>query len=287
MSTNRYDLVFEDLQRLRKNAKLLYVSTAKFDGDWHSVPHTHACAELFYVVGGSGQFQIGDAFYPVSANDLVVVNSQVVHTETSLNASPMEYVVLGVENLELNRTDKPNEQFCILSMGAAASDSQNYLHAILREIENKAPGYETISQELLNILVVLIVRQLDFKATLSPAAGHNSKEGALIRRYIKEHFRENISLDMLAKIAHVSKHHLSHTFTKEYGISPISYLLSLRIQESRELLSTTNYPLSHIARVAGFSSPSYFSQRFRLAEGMSPAQYRQKFRKRITDENQT
>lgn len=284
MSTNRYDLTSEDLQSFRKNAKLLYISTAKFGGDWHSVPHTHSCAELFFVVGGSGQFRIGDAFYPVTSGDLVIVNSQVVHTETSLNASPMEYIVMGVENLELSRTDKPDEHFCIVSLESNAAEVHTYLKAILKEIDTKAMGHEAICQELLNVLVILIMRHLNSTATLSPSPGHNSKEGALIRRYIKEHFRENLDLDTLAQIAHVSKYHLSHTFTKEYGISPISYLLSLRMQESRELLRTTNYPLSHIARVAGFSSPSYFSQRFRQAEGMSPAQYRQKYRVKSTED---
>ena len=284
MSTNRYDLASEDLQRFRKSAKLLYISTAKFGGDWHSVPHTHSCAELFYVVGGSGQFRIGDEYYPVAGGDLVVVNSQVVHTETSLNANPMEYIVLGVENLELSRTDKPDEHFCIINLENAASEALGYLKTILKEIDVKAMGYETVCQELLNVFVVLVMRQLNFTATLTPSPGHNSKEGALIHRYIREHFRENLDLDTLAQIAHVSKYHLSHTFTKEYGISPISYLLSLRMQESRDLLRTTNYPLSHIARVAGFSSPSYFSQRFRQAEGMSPAQYRQKFRVKSIEE---
>ena len=196
----------------------------------------------------------------------------------------MEYIVLGVENLELNRTDKPDEHFCIINLDNNANEALGYLKTILKEIDVKAMGYETVCQELLNVLVVLIMRQLNFSATLAPSPGHNSKEGALIRRYIKEHFRENLDLDMLAEIAHVSKYHLSHTFTKEYGISPISYLLSLRMQESRDLLRTTNFPLSHIARVAGFSSPSYFSQRFRQAEGMSPAQYRQKFRVNSTEE---
>ncbi|MEG0441330.1 MAG: AraC family transcriptional regulator, partial [Oscillospiraceae bacterium] len=37
-------------------AKLLYISTARYGGDWHSMMHSHACTELFYVVGGMGQF---------------------------------------------------------------------------------------------------------------------------------------------------------------------------------------------------------------------------------------
>ena len=69
-----------------------------------------------------------------------------------------------------------------------------------------------------------------------------------------------------------------HAFSREYGISPINYLISRRIQESRYLLSTTDHSLSQIAHMLGFSSPSYFSQSFRKLSGMSPMEYRKQQR---------
>ena len=95
---NKYELIQGNF--LRKTAKLLYVSSAKYGGDWHSVQHTHNCSELFYVIEGQGQFLIENQTYPVSVNDLVIVNPNVLHTEVSLNASPLRYIVLGVEGLE-------------------------------------------------------------------------------------------------------------------------------------------------------------------------------------------
>ena len=83
-----------------------------------------------------------------------------------------------------------------------------------------------------------------------------------------------MNLDQLAQIASLNKYHLSHIFTRDYGISPINYLLSLRIRESRMLLRSTDHTLAQIAQLVGFSSPSYFSQSFRKATGISPAQYR-------------
>ena len=78
---------------------------------------------------------------------------------------------------------------------------------------------------------------------------------------------------MLAEVAHVNKYHLSHTFQREYGISPISYLITRRIREGRHMLENTSYSLSQIAHSIGFSSPSYFSQSFRKA-----AEYRKRAR---------
>ena len=44
--------------------------------------------------------------YPVSANDLIIVNANVPHTEISLGDSPLAYIALGVEGLELSVSDK-------------------------------------------------------------------------------------------------------------------------------------------------------------------------------------
>ena len=65
-----------------------------------------------------------------------------------------------------------------------------------------------------------------------------------------------------------------HAFRKAYGTSPINYLISRRIQESRFLLTNSNHSLSQIARILGFSSLSYFSQSFHRTEGVSPMEYR-------------
>ena len=95
-----------------------------------------------------------------------------------------------------------------------------------------------------------------------------------MRRYIETHFKETLTLDNLAAVAHVSKYYLAHAFSREYGTSPINYVLSCRIQESLRLLSETHMSLSQIAGILGFSSPSYFSQSFRRIKGLSPMAYR-------------
>ena len=87
------------------------IASAKYGGDWHSVPHTHNHAELFYIIGGKGQFLINDTLYPVNTNHLVIINPNVTHTEVSLNAQPLEYIVLGVDGIELSINDSTNGQF--------------------------------------------------------------------------------------------------------------------------------------------------------------------------------
>ena len=277
MSNNNYE--FMQGNSLKKTAKLLYISSAKYGGDWHSIQHTHNCSELFYVIEGQGQFLIENETYPVSVNDLVIVNPNVSHTEVSLNASPLKYIVLGVEGLELTATNGSNNtNFCIINFKNLRENILLCLQNMLTEIENKHPGYDIVCQDLMEILIVLLGRQTNFATILSPISKKTSRLCGSSKRYIDTHYQENITLDQLAEVCHVSKYHLAHAFTEEYGISPINYLISKRISEAEHLLKTTDFSLSLISSTTGFSSSSYFAQIFRKQKGMSPTEFRKSSR---------
>ncbi|MCQ4865778.1 helix-turn-helix transcriptional regulator [Pseudoflavonifractor phocaeensis] len=275
MSTNRYEMKLSGSSPVDRSAtKLLYVSTAKYGGDWHSLLHTHACTEIFYVVGGVGQFKIEELTLPVTVDDMVIVNPNVEHTEVSLNASPLEYIVMGVEGLEFAAGEDGDGRYSMVNFHGGREDVLHYLRGMLHEIETKSAGYDVVCQDLLEVLIIRLMRRTDFSLTPAPPRKRASKECAAVRRYIDSHFKENITLDLLAETAHVNKYYLVHTFSREFGVSPINYLISRRIQESRYLLSDTDHSLSQISHMLGFSSPSYFSQSFRKLEGVSPMEYR-------------
>lgn len=269
----------------RNKVKLLYVSTAKYGGDWHSTLHTHACTEIFYVVGGSGKFNIEGKLLPVTTDDMVIVNPNVEHTEVSYNKRPLEYIVLGVEGLEYSAGEDADERWFMTNMQNAREALLHALREMLREIEYKAVGYELICQDLLEVLILRLMRHaglqfLPTKTEHRKPGRKPSKECAAVRHYIDNHFKENINLDMLSELVHLNKYYMVHSFTKEYGISPINYLISRRIEESKYLLSDTDHSLSQISHMLGFSSPSYFSQSFRRLEGMSPMEFRRSSRSR-------
>ncbi len=269
----------------RNKVKLLYVSTAKYGGDWHSTLHTHACTEIFYVVGGSGKFNIEGKLLPVTTDDMVIVNPNVEHTEVSYNKRPLEYIVLGVEGLEYSAGEDADERWFMTNLQNAREALLHALREMLREIEYKAVGYELICQVLLEVLILRLMRHaglqfLPTKTEHRKPGRKPSKECAAVRHYIDNHFKENINLDMLSELVHVNKYYMVHSFTKEYGISPINYLISRRIEESKYLLSDTDHSLSQISHMLGFSSPSYFSQSFRRLEGMSPMEFRRSSRSR-------
>ena len=273
MSSERYDIDVRN--SLRETAKLLYVTTAKYGGDWHSVQHTHNCSELFYVIEGNGQFLIENKTYPVSGNDLVIINPNVLHTELSLNASPLRYIVLGVEGLELkdNSSEYENSNFRIINLNNIKDNILLYLQNMLHEMEAQSPGHEIICQ------IVLLGRQTNFSTTFTPVNKKTSRLCGSTKRYIDNHYKETITLEVLAEQNHVSKYYLVHAFTQEFGISPINYLISRRIREAEHLLANTDLSLSTISSTAGFSSASYFAQIFKRQKGVTPREYRKESKK--------
>jgi AraC-like DNA-binding protein/mannose-6-phosphate isomerase-like protein (cupin superfamily) len=277
MSRSHYSLDQDNSFTIRGTAKLLNAARARYGGDWHSVPHTHNHLELFYIVGGKGQFLIQDQLYPVNANNLVIINPNVTHTEVSLNAQPLEYIVLGIGGVELATNDSSNGQFNILDHFESVEIS-GCLRNILREMEQKNTGYEDVCQAYMEILIIRLMRST---ALAVPSESHvvsTNRQCAAVRRYIDLHFKESLTLEQLAEEAHMNKFYLSHTFKKEYGISPINYMISKRIEESKYLLAETDLSLSQISQLLGFSSLSYFSQVFRKTQEISPMEYRQSVR---------
>lgn len=274
MSRSHYAVDKELSYTIRGTAKLLNVASAKYGGDWHSVPHTHNHVELFYIIGGKGQFLINDDLYPVNTNHLVIINPNVIHTEVSLNAQPLEYIVLGIDGIELSINDTANGQFCILDHFESV-DISSSLRNILREMEMKQPGYEDVCQAFMEILIIRLMRSTGLSVPNGIPSVSSHRQCAAIRRYIDLHFKESLTLDLLAEEAHINRHYLSHAFKREYGISPINYMISRRIEESKYLLTETDLSLSQISQLLGFSSLSYFSQVFRKSQSIPPIEYRQ------------
>ena len=276
MSTARFAISHAPAPR--ESFRLLYISKSRFGGDWNSTAHTHACTELFYCLSGEGQFFIQGQLYPVQPDDLVIVNPQVEHTELSLNAAPLEYVVLGISGIEVlfGSSDEP---YAILNCREQRERLGALLHMLLAEADHSLDGYETVCQDLLEVLLIWLVRSSTLSVQLQRTTVRaDNRECAEIKRYIDTNYRESITLDKLAGMAHLNKYYLSHAFQKEYGISPITYLSRRRIEESKYLLGNTSHTLAQVSELLGFSSPSYFSQCFRKAEGISPNEYRRQVR---------
>jgi len=86
-----------------------------------------------------------------------------------------------------------------------------------------------------------------------------------------------ISVADLAAVADCSTATLTRLFRRHLGTSPLSWVLAVRIDAAKELITTTTLPIAQIARRVGISDAYYFSRQFRRRTGMAPTRWRHRW----------
>ena len=265
---------FEETELKKLDVQLLYITQARYDLDWHSTEHIHHFTELFYVLHGNGYFLVENEKFPVAENDLVIVNPNVSHTEMGGNEDPLEYIVLGISGLVFKDEIMDTAyNYSMHNFHNRKDDFLFYLKMLVKEVDEKEEGFETICHNLLESLVLNLIRRTHNKIAIAPSK-KVTKECRFVEQYIDEHFTENITLQKLSELTFLNKYYLVHSFKEYNGTSPINYLINKRISEAKHLLETTNHSVAKIASAVGFSSQSYFSQVFKRETNMTPNEWR-------------
>ena len=91
---------------------------------------------------------------------------------------------------------------------------------------------------------------------------------------LREHVDLPASAAELARRAGYSVSHFSALFARRTGMSVTRYTTQLKMAKARELLTTTDLPVTEIARQVGYADRLYFSRRFHALHGLSPSQFR-------------
>jgi transcriptional regulator GlxA family with amidase domain len=99
-----------------------------------------------------------------------------------------------------------------------------------------------------------------------------------IRLHILENPRAHLGLAALAEVARMSPRQLSRLFHAELGMTPADYVELMRLDMARSLLQDSTSPNKMIAYAAGFGSTATLRRAFRRRIGITPAEYRHRFR---------
>ena len=96
--------------------------------------------------------------------------------------------------------------------------------------------------------------------------------------YIKEYLSESLSVELIAEHAALNPQYMMRMFKKKTGKSILSYVSEQRIALAKEMLLKTDWSLEVITEKIGYISPAHFGALFKRMEGISPGQYRKKYR---------
>lgn len=94
------------------------------------------------------------------------------------------------------------------------------------------------------------------------------------KQFINNHYKENISLEIVAEYLHISPNYFSKLFSEEAEEGFVDYVTRVRIDSAKELLKTTQYKVYEVAEMVGYDNTHYFSRLFKKATGISPIDYK-------------
>ena len=96
--------------------------------------------------------------------------------------------------------------------------------------------------------------------------------------YLNEHYAENVSVERLAELANYSEAQFRRLFKELTQMSPSEYIVQVRLNAAKSLLTTTDKRITDIALETGFYDHAHFIRSFRAATGQTPAIYRRQLR---------
>lgn len=97
------------------------------------------------------------------------------------------------------------------------------------------------------------------------------------QEWVAQHYEEDAPVGAMVQRSGLSERSFKRRFQRATGMPPLEYVHTLRIEEAKHLLETTDAPVEAIANEVGYADASFFGRLFRRKVAMTPAQYRRRF----------
>lgn len=250
--------------------------------------HYHPEIELIFVCGGSGKRQIGSNISYFSDGDLVLMGSNLPHCGMTNENTNNDYEMviqfkpdfLGENFFELPEMQKISA--LLEKSKAGIVFSENIKKQIGQQI---VVMHESSSLEkLMKFLEILdaLASTSDYrilnagKYYLQTQVEDNERIN-LIFNYVKDHFKEQITLEQVADLANMRVPSFCRYFKKITNKTFTQFVNEYRITHSLKLLAEQPLSITEVCFESGFNNFSYFNKTFKEYIQKSPSQYRKEF----------
>lgn len=246
-----------------------------YRGNAKKIPnHFHEYYEIGFIEYGARLVTCQSKEYKAISGDIVLFNPDDKHSCEAEIDDYLDYRCIHIPSTTLGNILQEHYGEKTLPHFPSVIYNNETLYCLLKDLHQMIlSGKRGIEKEehFLLLLHELITNTSTFKK-LEKEVDATSDSISEVCNFIETHFLQEITLDMLCKIAGFSKYYFIRSFTQVKGISPYSYISALRIKRAQELLQT-NMPLCEIALELGYSHQSHFTNAFKKTVGMTPKQY--------------
>lgn len=264
---------------------LTYVETMD---NLHIKSHFHNTYELIYILEGAVLVDVNSRKYEATGGSLILISHLESHELKILGFPYKRYYLLIKPQLFQNVIIDPRLSSIF------SHRPENFKHVIKLEEDERYQVtliFEQIKQEmdshaalnlmgasaLLQILFIHLYRSHPRSFPLTDLDGSMNTIHK-IQKYIDEHFLEPLTLCEVSNMFFIDMFYLSRLFKKTCGFSFKEYIILQRLSRAKDLLVDGDLSITKVCNSSGFSNVNHFIRIFRNSEGITPLQYRKKYR---------
>ena len=149
---------------------------------------------------------------------------------------------------------------------------QNHFRSMIQELQMCKDDYSEMLEIHLRQIFIKLHRYFNTVSKVNNSQIAEEIDKATL--YFTEHYNRNICIEEYAKEHHMSTSWFIRNFKQYTGITPMQYILSIRIYNAEILLQNEHYNITEISNIIGYDNPLYFSRIFKKIKGISPSEYR-------------
>lgn len=277
------------------NVCVLNAGYTKTTSAWSGEGLSSPFVRLYYVKAGRAILTLPDVTFDVKPGHMYLVPPFTTHN--LLCEAGMEFYYLFVYERYGKQTDlfdiysfpgetEANEAIDLLFSHYCnyypelhlpySSGEEFYGHPAFQEYAERYANLDRFMKMQLQGFVWIVGSF--FMKHASKRLGEMDERLLRVVEYIKQHIKEELSLEELASMVCITKSHLGRLFRESLGQSPLQFILNTRIKGAQRLLITTEMSVASIAREVGFNDVSYFIRSFRNRLDFTPQEYRERLR---------
>jgi len=249
-------------------ARLLSVGQILPDPAWHCPIAHHPNHELIVPVDGAITVAEGNRKMHAGVGSVFIYPAGVEHEEWSDPKFPLHSIFMAFTCPGMDRMPV-----------TVIQDARHVIREIVARIyaDRDASSAAAIEQRhyFLQAILAEILRSL---------GKEDQPMVASVRRHIRSHIADMLTLDDLAKVGDLSKFHFLRLYREATGRTPMEDVCVMRSEYARELVMSTRLPLKEIAIRAGLGDEYSMSRTFRRIFNNPPGQYRRRNRSRASRE---
>lgn len=236
--------------------------------------HIHDSLCIGIIQAGARKCILPNSQCTALSGQVVVINPGEVHACCAEDDKPYDYIMLCIKNVDQILRILGGETTAVsLPCFASVLADENLFQKItsFTNLSLSSASLLELQTAFLDLFAHLVISCDKAKANPVPQAT-DQPAVSKIYHYLQVHSADEISLQQLSSMFHISPYYLTHSFTKMFGIPPHICQTLFRIKQAKQLLRS-EMSLAAVAAETGFVDQSHLSRRFKDVVGMTPGKW--------------